>query len=88
MFVLHIRDLLPCFIGIIVDLRLFIRLITLVHVALNMAFVMLFILVLFVRFLTLLILLILLIHILVLLVALLRLLWFVFLLVHKLILDG
>lgn len=74
MFVFHIRDFLLRLIGIIVDLRFFIRLISILHVALNMLlvmlFVMLFVLILFVRFLTRLILL-----------------WFIFLLVHKVIFD-
>jgi hypothetical protein len=81
---LHIRDLLFSFIGVIVDLRLFIRLIRLVHVTLSLLPVLLFVLFGPVRFLARLILLI---HILVLLVALLRLLWFVFLLVHIVFLD-
>jgi hypothetical protein len=84
MLVLHIRDLLFRFIGVIVDLRLFIRLIRLVHVTLSLPPVLLFVLFGPVRFLAQLILLI---HILVLLVALLRLLWFVFLLVHIVFLD-
>jgi hypothetical protein len=84
MLVLHIRDLLFRFIGIIVDLRLFTRLIRFAHVTLSLLPVVLFVLIGPVRFLALLIWLI---HILVLLVALLRLLWFVFLFVHIVILD-
>jgi len=75
MLVLHIRDLLLRFIGIVVDLRFFIRLIRLFHVALYMLFVFLFVLILFVGFLPLLIV--------VLLAAVLgRMLLFVFLIVH------
>ena len=81
---MHIRNLLFSFIGVIVDLRLFIRLIRLVHVTLSLLPVLLFVLFGPVRFLARVILLI---HILVLLVALLRLLWFVFLLVHIVFLD-
>jgi len=78
MLVVHIRDLLLCFIGIIVDLRLFIRLIRLIHVAFPV-----FVLIPLIRSFILLIRpLALLVLVLVLLVTLLRLRWFVFLLVH------
>src|SRR5580692_5245181 len=86
MLVLHIRDLLLGFIGIIVDLCLFIRLITLIHIilsALSLLFVLwcvllvlLLVLIRPVRFLPLLV------RFLILLVTLLRLGLFVFLLVH------
>jgi hypothetical protein len=80
--VLHIRDLLLRFIGIIVDLRSLIRLVRLIHFAMLFAlmfvvmFVVMFILIQFIRLLPLLV------HVLVLFVALLGLLWFVFLLAH------